>query len=50
MGIQKPQHEVGAYEAGGAGDEEGFGGIGHKKLKCYRYVTDGQKVLGDGVV
>lgn len=31
LGIQEPQHEVGAYEAGGAGDEEGLG-IGHKKL------------------
>jgi len=25
LGIQEPQHEVGAYEAGGAGDEEGLG-------------------------
>ena len=24
LAIQEPQHEVGAYEAGGAGDEEGF--------------------------
>ena len=32
LGIQEPQHEVGAYEAGGAGDEEGLGFIGHKKL------------------
>ena len=25
LGIQEPQHEVGAYEAGRAGDEEGLG-------------------------
>ena len=25
FGIQEPQHEVGAYEAGGAGDEDGLG-------------------------
>jgi len=27
LGIQEPQHEVGAYEAGGAGDEEGLGEV-----------------------
>ena len=27
LGIQEPQHEVGAYEAGGAGDEDGLGSI-----------------------
>ena len=25
LGIQEPQHEVRAYETGGAGDEEGLG-------------------------
>jgi hypothetical protein len=29
LGIHEPQHEVGAYEAGGAGDEEGLGVIWH---------------------
>ena len=29
LAIEGSQHEVGAYEAGGAGDEEGLGFIGH---------------------
>ena len=29
LAFEEPQNEVGAYEAGGAGDEEGLGGIRH---------------------